>query len=358
MNITIKNSILKSAITALKPVVAARPTIPVLQCALIRYNAEGVTITGTDADIWLTLRIDAAPHDEAAMLVSLHDLAKALQGFTNKAMMSLSANDTGNLVLAGDGMTCALNTMPCDDFPMPRHAPDDAVSFTMPAPDLAALIGKTRHAISNEGTRYYLNGIFLHHHEGLLRAVTCDGHRLALHDTPAGGQNMPSVIIPARAVEALHRALRKQTGEANVTMHPKYTRFEVDGATLITKPIDGYFPDYAQVIPSPKLSCLIPVREVVRAAKGAQCVNLVLRDNVLRVEGCMGGGGNTVSLEAAVKWGHEPGKIKFNAKYLCDTLAQIDGGEALIGFDDCSSPALFTDPANAMQRFVIMPMRQ
>lgn len=358
MNITVKHSVLKSALTALKPLASARPSIPILQCVLIRAGREGLTITGTDIDTRLTLCIDPAPHGEFAVAVNLRNMADALSGVSG--VVNLSANDGGDLVLKCDGAASTIKTMSCADFAAARRAPDDALSFAMPAADLAVMIEKTQHAISSEDGRYYLNGIFLHSHEGALRAVATDGHRLALRDTPLpdGAQNMPPIIIHQSAVKRLGGALKKQAGEVNLTVHGEYARFEIDGATLITKPIDGHFPDYAHVIPSPKHSCLIPVKQLIQAAKRAVSVTLKFGLNRLDVSAGLDGAGDYRTLELPVTWGHGLQSIKFNAKYLCDTLSQVDGDDAVINIDNGASPALFTDTTASLHRFVLMPMRR
>ena len=114
------------------------------------------------------------------------------------------------------------------------------------------LMDATRFAISTEETRYYLNGIFIHKAEsGELCAVATDGHRLALtrQALPSGAAQMPSIILPRKAVNELRKLLDDFDGEVLISLSETRAEFRFDVVRLTSKLIDGTFPDYTRVIP-------------------------------------------------------------------------------------------------------------
>ena len=128
-------------------------------------------------------------------------------------------------------------------------------SFAVAACDLKRLIDKTRFAISNEETRYYLNGIYLHAAKSkdavTLRAVATDGHRLAQVDLklPKGADGMPGVIVPRKTVGEVQRLIEDTEAEMTIELSQAKIRFTIGNVVLTSKLIDGTFPDYGRVIP-------------------------------------------------------------------------------------------------------------
>ena len=135
--------------------------------------------------------------------------------------------------------------------------------FTLSAVDLKALIENTRFAVSTEETRYYLNGIYLHHAEGhLLRAVSTDGHRLARSqmDLPAGAETMLAVIIPRKVVGEMSKLIDEFEGEVRLGLTDTRARFSFGSVEVGTKLIDGTFPIInASFLLITQISCRFPL---------------------------------------------------------------------------------------------------
>jgi DNA polymerase-3 subunit beta len=243
--------------------------------------------------------------------------------------------------------------------------------FQMSAADLKRLLDKTRFAISTEETRYYLNGIYLHTAMGdkvpTLRAVATDGHRLAQVELeqPKGAEGMPGVIIPRKTVHELHRLLEDSDAEVRIGISATKVRFEVGTVTLTSKLIDGTFPDYARVIPRSNDKKLIVSnqdfmsavdRVSTIASERGRAVKLNLGDDklVLAVNNPEGG---SATEEIGVNYASAPLEIGFNARYLLDIAAQLEGKEAVFMLADPGSPTMVKDTGDVGALYVLMPMR-
>ncbi len=233
------------------------------------------------------------------------------------------------------------------------------------------LIDKTQFAISNEETRYYLNGIYLHavDSEGhaMLRAVATDGHRLARVEiaAPSGSAGMPGVIIPRKAVNEVQKLIEDLGKEVTIEISPTKARFSFDDVVLITKLIDGTFPDYMRVIPSGNDKYLTVERAPFQAAvdrvstissERGRAVKLAMADGKLTLSVNNPDSGSAVE-ELEVGYDAPPLDIGFNARYLLDITSQLDGDTALFKLADPGSPTLVLDRDGAPALYVLMPMR-
>jgi DNA polymerase-3 subunit beta len=259
-------------------------------------------------------------------------------------------------------------------------------AFNLAAGDLKRLIDKTQFAISNEETRYYLNGIFLHTTdvEGhtMLRAVATDGHRLARVEIPApdGAIGMPGVIVPRKAVLEVQKLIEDPGLGVRVEISAAKVRFtfgdpsassgQVPSASpgqvmLTSKLIDGTFPDYVRVIPSGNDKRLIVDRAPFAAAvdrvstissERGRAVKLAVLDAKLTLSVTNPDSGSATE-ELDVDYDSSPIDIGFNAKYLLDITEQLDGDTVLFKLADPGSPTLVQDRDGAAALYVLMPMR-
>jgi DNA polymerase-3 subunit beta len=243
--------------------------------------------------------------------------------------------------------------------------------ITLVTGDLIRLIDKTRFAISTEETRYYLNGLYLHTvGEGsgsLLRAVATDGHRLALAEmmAPEGAAGIPGVIVPRKTVQEARRLLEDAGETVELQVSASKVRLQFGRASLTSKVIDGSFPDYMRVIPRDNdkmlnvdisLFAAAVDRVATISAEKSRSVKMAIEPGriVLTVRN-MEAGQAVEELEA--EYDRDPFEIGFNARYLLDITAQLQGSEAEFKLADAASPTLLGDAADASALYVLMPMR-
>ncbi len=372
MQISLPRSALFAALGQVKAVVEKRNTIPILSNVLLRAAAGSLTLTATDLDIEITVRIDGVTAAKpGATTVQAHLLFDIARKLPEKAEVRLTlAEDGQSLRVASERSDFHLQVLPASDYPEITTA-DFAVAFDLPATTLARLIAKTEFAISSEETRYYLNGIFLHLREVegalMLRAVATDGHRLARWQGPApdGSAGMPGVIVPTKTVQRLRAIAGGHEGEVRVDVSDTKIRVTAGPTVLTSKLIDGTFPDYARVIPQnntrlltadrPSLAAALDRVSTLSSDKG-RAVVLEVENGALRLAVNNADAGSAEeSLD--VTYAAEPLRIGFNSRYLADILDVTASDQVALRLGDAGAPALVTNPLDDSVELVLMPMR-
>ncbi len=252
MNITLDQPALHSALKQMAAIAKAHHTVPILECVKITAD-EGVTLTCYDLDTHGTMRVTGATIAEpGAICLSAKRLLAIIRALPDALPITIQhkAGETAASITAGP-ISYTLLALSADDFPTP-HAHEPVASFTVPPADLAMLLRRTIWASFIEGTRYNLMGVYLHVHDGKLRAVATDGHRLAMQDIalPEGAADMPGVIAPRWFVTQVLRLLpRRDLNGVSVSVSPRSIMISLAGLTLQSKTIDGMYPDYNRVLP-------------------------------------------------------------------------------------------------------------
>jgi DNA polymerase III subunit beta len=371
MQVTLERAALLKALGHVHRVVERRTTIPILSNILFAADGSSVLLKATDLDLEVTDKLPADVGQPGATTLPAHILYEIVRKLPDGAQISLEATgDAAQLLLRSGRSRFQLQALPESDFP-DLAAGDFTHRFSLGAADLKKLIDKTQFAISNEETRYYLNGIFVHTTDvggkTMLRAVATDGHRLARIEMPApsGAAGMPGVIIPRKAVAEVQKLIEDQDSAVTVEISPTKARFSFGDVVLITKLIDGTFPDYGRVIPASNDKFLTVERQpfanavdrvsTISSERG-RAVKLAMADNKLTLSVTNPDSGSAVE-ELEVDYDAAPLEIGFNARYLLDITGQLDGDTALFKLADPGSPTLVLDHEGAVALYVLMPMR-
>ncbi|MSP43117.1 MAG: DNA polymerase III subunit beta [Alphaproteobacteria bacterium] len=377
MKFTIERTVLLRSLSHVQSIVERRTTIPILSNVLLQAGDARLDLTATDLDMAVRESAAAAVTTPGSTTVPAHTLHDIVRKLPEGAQVEISLDaDSGRLLLKAGRSQFYLSCLPAADFPAmdpdsTSKTSEAATQFVIAAGDLKRLIDKTRFAISTEETRYYLNGIYLHIAKtsgvNMLRAVATDGHRLARVELPApsGAEALPGIILPRKAVLELHKLIDGMNGDVTVSATPAKIRFAFDQVTLSTKLIDGTFPDYSRVIPTTNDKLMEVDNQLLRQAvdrvstissekSRAVKVNLGKNQMIVSVRNPDQG---SATEELAVNYSATPIEIGFNARYLLDVAAQIDGENAIFEFCDAHSPALIRDSGDESAQYVLMPMR-
>ena len=366
MRLSIERNALLKALGHVQNVVERRNTIPILSNVLMSAEDGKLSLVATDLDIEVSETTAAdvsAPGQVTAPAHTLYDIARKLP---DGSQVVLQINSEDRLDVDAGRSHFTLPLLPSGDFPK-MTADGFTHEFIMPAKDLSRLIDKTRFAISTEETRYYLNGIYLHAHDGKLRAVATDGHRLALAEcvVPDGAQGLPGVIVPRKTVAEIRRLIDGSDQNVQISVSEAKIRFVAGEAVMTSKLIDGTFPDYDRVIPkgnSKELTIDNKVfagavdRVATISAEKSRSVKLSLAEHNLSLTVNNPESGNA-NEDLPVDYDSEPLEIGFNAKYLLDVAGQIEGRDATFHLESPASPALVKDSEDEHALFVLMPLR-
>ena len=371
MKITVERSELLKSLGHVHRVVERRNTIPILANVLIKADDGKLSLKATDLDLEVTDSISAEVSPGGATTVPAHMFYDIVRKLPEGAQIVLEGSgDRAVLSLRAGRSRFTLQTLPESDFP-DLAAGEMTHSFKLAAGDLKRLIDKTQFAISTEETRYYLNGIYLHTagdaKAPTLRAVATDGHRLAQCELPLpeGAAGMPGIIVPRKTVGEVQRLIENGEGEVAVELSAGKIRFTIGDVVLVSKLIDGTFPDYGRVIPANNDKSLVVDKKEFEAA--VDRVSTVASERGRAVKLAISSGKLTLSVtnpdsgsateEVEVDYDSEPLDIGFNSRYLLDIAAQIEGEVAILKLADPGSPTLIQDKDSKGALYVLMPMR-
>lgn len=372
MKFTIDRADLLRSLNHVHSVVERRNTIPILANVLLRAEKDSLSLTTTDMDLEIIETVAAkssAPGTTTVPANTLYDIVRKL-GDDASIEISSASGDTTLLVKSGRS-TFRLGCLSTEDFPKMGSSEKFSYNFSIPAADLRTLIDRTRFAISNEETRYYLNGIYLHAAESegvsVLRAVATDGHRLARFEMPLpdGAKDMPGVIIPRKAINEIRKLIDEAGDAIGISLSENKLKFSFDHIVLTTKLIDGTFPDYDRVIPknndkmlevNPGIFSSAVDRVSTISNEKSRAVKLTLGGKTMTLSASSPDSGSA-SEEIEIRFNSGPMEIGFNSAYLMDVAKQIQGEGCRMFLSDPASPTIIQDVSDTSSLYVLMPMR-
>ena len=374
MDFRVNSTELLRALSHIHGIVEVRHTLPILSNIIITTHDNLLSLSSTNLDIFCSDDLEAEVGRNGSTSVSaatFYEIVKRLPS-GSEIHASLSEEDS-TLTLKCGRSKFNLTTISPDDFPKISY--DDLnIQFVLSATELKRMIDKTKFAISNEETRYYLNGVFLHQTQknsiDILRAVATDGHRLAQYDIPLpqGAKDMNGIIIPKKMIQELRRVLDDATGDINIQLNENKIKFSFNNMQIISKVIDGTFPDYTKVIPQSNDKSITTNNEELKKAidrvsavaineeTKSKAIKLIIESNKISLSVDSSSRGSAIE-EIDLDYNNEKVEIGFNSRYLIDICNEIDGDKINLKFLNSTSPAIILDNTDENLFFVLMPMR-
>ena len=374
MEIKANSSDLLKALNHIHGIVEVRHTLPILSNIVLSAENNELSLSSTNLDIFCSDKIDAEIVNSGEISVpaiTFFEIVKRLPSGSD-VILSMGDEDT-ELILKCGRSKFNLSTLKTEDFPILSDK-DLSTNFVISADELSRMIDKTKFAISNEETRYYLNGIFFHKAESnsikFLRAVATDGHRLAQYDIPLpqGADEITGIIIPKKTVFELRKVLDDADGDVSVSLNENKIKFSFNNLKIISKVIDGTFPDYTKVIPqnndkkfktnnSELKNAIDRVSAVaINEETKSKAIKLTIENNKLNLSVESQSKGSAKE-EIDISYNNEKVDIGFNSRYLLDICNEVDGDEIDVNLLDSISPAIILDKTDENLFFVLMPMR-
>lgn len=347
-------------------IVERRQTLPILANILVRKNGEQVSFTATDLEIQIQTAADVgAGKDAAATTVSARKLVDILRALPD-ADVALTLTNRKLTVQSGRSRF-NLQTLAAEEFPTVAQAEFNA-DFGLPAARLKYLLSMVHFAMASQDIRYYLNGMLLVVDGPTVRAVATDGHRLAMceveRDGGAGGSRIEA-IIPRKTILELWRLLPDTDENVRVQMAGNQVKFTFGSIELVSKLVEGKFPDYQRVVPTGNQKIFEINREELmqalqRAAilttdkfKGVRCV---LAPGSLKIT-ASNADQEEAQEEIEIEYAGEGLDIGFNVTYLLDVLGNLKTDRVKFALGDSLGSALITMPDSERFKYVVMPMR-
>ena len=366
MKLTIDRMSLLRPLGHVQSVVERRNTIPILANVVLRAEEGELSLTATDMDMDIATEVGCSVMTPGTTTMSAHLLYDIARKLPDGAEVEIVVND-GHAMVSTGRSSFRLPTLPVEDFPA-ISSNELPVNFSFTAADMRDLIDTTRFAISTEETRYYLNGIYIHKAgSGELCAVATDGHRLAMtrQALPSGAAQMPSIILPRKAVSELRKLLDDFGGDVLIGLSETRAEFRFGVVRLTSKLIDGTFPDYTRVIPvgndrimQVDVSAFSAAVDRVStiASEKSRSVKMGLSSGVLTLS-ASNTDASSATEELEVSYDGPEMEIGFNARYLLDIAGQVNSDMVEFALADQGSPSLVRAPGDEASLFVLMPMR-
>ncbi len=370
MQFTINRDLLLKSLNFAQGVVEKKNTLPILSNVLINVKNKILEIVATDLDIVFYDKISDLKIDvEGSTTTSANVLFDILRKIPANSEIIFNLKSENKLSLKTQNSDFNLLCLPTNNFP----TFDDNFSkegIFIKKNDFLSLLNKTKISISNDDTRHYLNGIFLHVTEAnkntYLTGVATDSHRLSSSSILVEGiNNFSSIILPRKTVYLLCTVLSELDEKLSIQTSSNKIKFSIGNISLISKVIDGKFPDYQKVIPKDNNKTLtVSSEEFINSVDRVTSVSLDRKEGIklelskdklkLSVNSTNSGDGNEV---VSAKYDSEDLTIGFNSKYLIDIASEIEDKKLIFNFNNSTSPVLILDNTNKNSFYVIMPMK-
>jgi DNA polymerase-3 subunit beta len=347
-------------------IVERRHTLPILANILIRKDGEQVSFLSTDIEVQITTHAKVGSGSEAAATtVAARKLLDILRALPEGNDVTLTLANKRMTVQSGKSRF-ALQTLGAEEFPTVAQAEHYNAKVTLPQKTLKHLFNMVHFAMAQQDIRYYLNGLLLVVDGKNVIAVATDGHRLAFCQV-ATEQEFPrqEVIIPRKTILELQRLLEDTDETVNLEIATNQVKLSFADIELISKLVEGKFPDYTRVVPKGyKNNFTIGrdqlLRSLQRAAimtsdkfKGVRCI---MSPGSMKISSTNADQEEAVE-EIEIDYGGDSVDIGFNVTYLLDVLNNLKCDSINIALGDANSSALITIPDNADFKYVVMPMR-
>jgi len=369
MKFNVNQQDLQQALNYCQGVIEKKSTLPILSNILLEAQNSKLTITATDLEIIFVHQIyNIEVLEEGKTTTTSSIMYDIVRKFSSGKKINVTLNDKNKLHLESDKSNFNLNCISATEFPITDENFNQN-EFIIKSKKFLKLLNKCKFSISNDETRHYLSGIYIHQTEVedkiYLTAVATDSHRMSISKIRLDNKiEFDPIILPKKTIFQLCSLLDNYDGDVKISNIKSKIKFELSNSILISKLIDGKFPNYIQVIPKNNQKKLdIDLKTFLSSVDRVASVSLDKKDGVkfnltkntldLSVNNTNSGDGKEA---LSVNFDHEL-EISFNSRYLIDVASQLEGDKIELFLNDSSSPALIKDPSDFDSIFVVMPMK-
>ena len=354
----------------LQGIVDKKNSLPILANILIEANNNQLILSSTDMDISIVEKIDCNVTENGATTINSQILYDIVRKLDDNSEIEIISNSGKLLTLRADGSRFSLASLPKEDYPI-IDQDNSGANIRINSKIFFKLIDKTKFAISNEETRYFLNGLYFNvNDEGSKKIATLvgtDGHRLAKfsHEIHLDTEQVSGVIIPKKTIYELSKLLSEIDKEIFISISSNKVVFNIGEIILISKLIDGSFPDYKRVIPDNNLNILQVNRNKLLSAvdrvstianEKSPVIKFNLLENNLNLN-TINNQSSTASEDLQIDYKGDDIEIGFNSRYIMDLVNNLEDEEISIKFKDNTSPIIAQEKSNSDLVYVLMPMR-
>jgi len=370
MKFIVTKPIIYKTLSHLQSIVNKKNTLPILSNILIEANQNSLTLSSTDMDISIRETINCNVIEEGSTTLNAQIMFDIIKKLPETSEVEFISNDSKILTIRTNVSKFSLSCLPKDEFPI-IETKSSGSRIKIKSQIIFNLINKTKFAISNEETRYFLNGLYFNiqikDQSSILTFVGTDGHRLATSsfNNDKNLIELPGVIIPKKTINELSKLLSENDNDIEIEISSNKIVFLIDNLILISKLIDGNFPDYKRVIPNNNNNYLIVNRLDLLSAvdrvstianEKSPSIKFKLLKNLINLS-TINNENSTATEDIEVNYDGDEIEIGFNSRYIMDILDNLEGEEIRISFNDNKTPIIAEEKSNSDLIYVLMPMR-
>ena len=370
MKFKIRRNILFKTLSHIQGIVDKKNSLPILSNILIEAHNNSLILSSTDMDISIIEKTDCNISEDGSTTINSQILYDIVRKIDENSEIEIISNDGKLLTLRADGSRFSLACLPKEDYPI-IDKNNHGTNIKLNSRIFYKLIDKTKFAISNEETRYFLNGLYFNitneDNNNIVTLVGTDGHRLAKfsHTIEEDTDEIPGVIIPKKTIYELSKLLSEIDGEVEISISTNKIVFIIGNIIFISKLIDGSFPDYKRVIPKDNSNILKINREILLSAvdrvstianEKSPVIKFKLLKNILNLN-TINNESSTASEDLKIIYAGDEIEIGFNSKYIMDIVNNLEDEEISINLKDNTSPIIALENSNDNLVYVLMPMR-
>jgi DNA polymerase-3 subunit beta len=365
LKIRTTNAKLLAPLQQVTGIVERRHTLPILSNVLITAADGKVDFLATDLEVQITSTAQLEGPAEGSVTAGARKLFDILRSLPEDAEVSLEAKENRMAVKAGKSRF-QLQTLAAADFPRMVEARDASRNLQLPQKALKDALRLVQFAMAVQDIRYYLNGVLFSVDGNTLRVVATDGHRLSFASQELQGDHgTVEAILPRKTVIELIKLLGDGDEPVSLAIGANQARFAFGGIEIVSKIVEGKFPDYQKVIPTTHKNRVTLERATLaqslnRAAilsnEKIRGVRLVFTKGALSII-CTNNEQEEAEEGLAIDYDGDPLDIGFNISYLLDVLNHVDSPTVTVAMGDSNSSALVQMPGREDFKYVVMPMR-
>jgi DNA polymerase-3 subunit beta len=365
MNIQINRETLLKPLTSVTSIVEKRHTLPILSNLLLEVKQNKIHLTATDLEMQISLTVDSATSGDFSTTLSAKKLLDICRSLPDNADINMNTTES-RITLKAAKSRFNLQTLPAADYPVMTKTQGNTTLVVLAQRELKDLLKQVEFAMAQQDIRYYLNGLLFEIAANKLNIVGTDGHRLSFTSTELKqNYEKQDVILPRKTVVELIKLLDDSDDEVQIELASNQVNFSFANLKLISKVIDGKFPDYNRVIPVghqntfsvERLNVLLAMqRASILSNEKYRGIRMVLSNNNLKLIST-NSDQEEAEEELEINYSGDALDIGFNVTYLIDVLNNTNSDQANFSFADANSSCLITIPNNPNYKYVVMPMR-
>lgn len=365
MELTVTQENISHALSAVSRVASTKTQLPILSNILLRTDGNRLLVAATNLEIATTQYIGAKIIQPGAITVPARLVSEFMSNLPKESVDLKVIND--NLHIKSGNYSSVINGVIADDFPeLPTINEKSSIQYSIKAEDFKQAVSQTIITSSNDSTRPVLTGVYWHSNEGQLYLAATDGYRLSERRLLATKSEV-SAIIPSQTLQEVLRTIADDGGEVDILFDETQVRFRINEAEIISRLIDGNFPDYRQLIPKKsETSITIDKSDFIRITKiaglfaresgGSVTLTADKDKKNLSIHSIASQlGENTSAADAQIT---NDGQITLNSRYLTEALSVVEGDIVTFSFSGKLSPCVLkSSEKNTDYYHIIMPLK-